>query len=195
MNNICGLCLEEMGQVPHVELLCNHFFHTECFLERENNDCVVCNQTEVEHDTIQEEDESARISRLYDSDRKLQTLLKNYKTSCSELSKVRRPLTHLIQRKKEDLHGVVDTLLEQIKTCHAQKKQEVLNSQEYKTYHSKYLRCYNLKNKLYRDYDITTYSFQYLRTKKGMKNLRRIPYGSNSPRMVRRKLRVYAYFR
>jgi len=204
MEIFCGICLEELAEEPHVELLCHHFYHTECFLARQNNTCLLCQQfreeQEAEEQAIhvleqEQNTESVRVTKLFDTDEKLRTLLKTYKASCTELSKHRRPLTQLLQRKSEDLRGVVDSLLEQIKTIHRQKKQEVLNSQEYKTYHSKYARCCNFMNRLRRDYQIVPSSFRYLRTKRGMKHLRRISWGSDAPRMVRRKLRISAYFR
>lgn len=210
MDVFCGICLEDLTDEPQVELLCHHFYHTECFLGRHNNNCLLCQQIR-EHeqrdlDVLAEEQlgqvrqeeeniESARVNQLFDTDEKLRVLLKNYKASCTELSKHRRPLTQLLQRKSEDLHGTVDTLLQQIKDAHRQKKQEVLNSQEYKTYHSKYARCCNFMNRLRRDYQIVPSSFRYLREKRGMKHLRRISWGSDAPRMVRRKLRISAYFR
>lgn len=197
MEIVCGLCLDQLGAVPHVELLCHHFYHTACFfLHRHNDTCLICQEEQLEDHQQQETvEDGARISTLYDTNEKVRTLVKNYKESYREARRVRRQFIGLLKRKKEDLDGVIQPLITQMKTLHRQKKQEVLNSQEYRTYHSKQLRCRNFLHRLQKDYQITGNSLYYLRTKRGMRGLQRIRYSTDASYMIRRKLRVTAYFR
>lgn len=195
MELFCGICLENLAGEPQIELPCHHFYHTECFLDRRNSPCLLCNQVAQETRIEETIEENTRVCNLFDTDEKVRTLLKNYKVSYSEMNRYRSKVTSLLQRKKEDMDNVVKPLLDQIKRYHQQKKQEVLQSQEYKIYKSKQLRCRNFQHRLRREYRITSYSFQFLRVKRGMKSLRRIPYSADCAYMVRRKLRVSAYFR
>lgn len=205
MNYVCGICEEEFGTVPTTELLCYHLFHTHCFLQRiqyhqvQNGVCPDCEEhllpQQVEEEQVPLEDESTRVSNLYDTDKKVRTLLQNYKASYKEAYKARRHFLQLLKRKKEDLRGCVQPLIAQVREYHREKKHDVLTSQEYRSYHSHQLRCNTILNRLRRDYRVSGNSFQYLRTKHGMKTLKCFQYSLESSYMIRRSLRVRAYFR
>jgi hypothetical protein len=200
MAHVCSLCEEELGTLPTTELVCHHFFHTHCFFQRfyqvQNGVCPDCGEYLVPQQVEEVvEDERTRISNLYDIDKKMRTLLQNYKASYREVYKARRHFLQLLKRKKEYLHGCIEPLIAQVREYHRQTKHDVLISQEYRTYHSHELRCNTILNRLRRDYRLSGNSFHHLRTKHGMKTLRRFHYSSYSSIMIRRSLRVRAYFR
>ena len=215
MADFCGICDQELGGEPISELLCQHFVHTRCLFEEVDNHaatihynphhfvCWTCDaplfqirEHEQQENTVTEqnarEEEGNRVRTLYDTNEKMRNLVKRYISSCRDINVPRRNFLKLVRRKQEDLNSATEPLLAQLKRIHQEKKQEVLNSQEYKTFRSVEKKCLNYQSQLRRLYRFNRESYWQLAEKRGCRRLKRYR-GFNYYYRFRRILRVRLY--
>jgi hypothetical protein len=223
MEAFCELCEEPLGQAATTELLCGHRFHTLCCLVNfqvaargrrfEQVTCVTCQQgllpeNEREEAPPTEEDdrqstgshesrtEEKRVNTLFDTDPKFRETLKSYVQEYRKAAKPRAAFQAYLAERRRELRMLTQPLLVQLEEIHKQKKNQVLESEEYKEYKTctkKVLgKYYRLANK----YNLDSWTLGILRKRKGFRGLRPSWYfrSSNLSWKIRRSLRIRIRF-
>ncbi len=218
MEGQCSICEEPLHQRPSTQLLCGHFYHTQCFLTNlavaENMwdvHCGTCHtgllpdfeheHHEDEEEEEQEEDENddagtyhaeeTRILQLYDTNEGFRKDIKKYIAAVRGTAKPRTALRKLIATKKTELAPTWAQIKAQYEGLYSIKKNELLNSQEYKAFRSANARVNRLFSILHEQYNITGWGIRILRTKPGCKSIRSHWRYRDSPRyIIRHGLRL-----
>jgi hypothetical protein len=214
MAQTCSFCQQEIGQVPKLERLCHHFFHTTCFFVNMGDQCIVCEQpflqdgafqVEDQEDTLtvesnhseetEETDEAAatRVLNLYNTNRHFRRDIKTYVQAASSVSRPRRELHKLIALKKTELSEPYALIKAQYEGLYNTKKDELVQSEPYKAYKRADARTQRLYTNLGTKYRLYSYHFAALQTIPGLKRLRRSNrwrYYSRPISLIRRALRL-----
>ena len=212
MDPACGICEEPLGERPTLQLLCHHFFHTECMLahivttnyeDLHLTRCLVCDthvflndNDENEHGIAQFEqpvqgNEEIRISTLYDTNEEFRKDIKKYMAATRGVSKPRLAFQKLCQAKKVELAPTYALMKAQYEGLYAIKKEQLVTSDEYKAVRraeAKYTRHWSI---LREKYNIRSSSLETLRTKRGCKSIHRLAWWRTRPQsLIRRALRL-----
>jgi hypothetical protein len=217
MAEVCNICEEALGERPRTELLCHHFYHSDCLFtnivvanEFHDVQCVVCHQRllpdfEEEHEEEEEEEEEqtdnetvasrTRIRTLWLTDEGFQKKMKSYHKANRELSRPLGAFSRFLAIKKAEVHSRFALLKAQYEGISNVKKNEIKESQEYKQYRSSLAKVNTLYSKLHQEYNIQSYQFHYLHIYPGLKTLerRRHRWSQHPGRMIRRALRLRLY--
>jgi len=199
MAHICGICEHEIGEVPKIELLCHHFFHTNCFLLSQGETCAVCEEPLLEEEAEAEEgaDEEADdaqsvqstpqtdqtfILNLYNTNRHFRRDIKTYAHAVSSINRHKREVQKLLAEKKAEVATPYALLKAQYEGLYNTKKEEVVNSDAYKNYKRFDTRARRLYAGLRTKYGVYSYQFPAFRNTPGLKRLRgpRHAYGGGS---------------
>lgn len=219
MEGNCSACEHPLQERPTTQLLCGHSYHTQCFLTNlavaENIwdvHCVTCHggllpDFEHEHQDVEEEEEEEeqednndagtyaaeeeRLLNLYDTNETFRKDIKKYVVALRGAAKPRTAFRKLAATKKAELAPVWAQIKAQHEGLYNVKKDELLQSQEYKTFRSADARINRLYSFLRQRYNVTGWGLRCLRTKPGCRSIRRHLSWRNSPRyIVRRTLRL-----
>jgi hypothetical protein len=209
MAQTCGFCEHEIGDVPKLELLCHHFFHTNCFLVNFGDHCAVCNTPFLQDGAVEEEDHedtislesdhseetteaaATRILNLYTTSRHFRRDIKTYTHAASSVSRPRRELQKLISLKKAELAEPYALIKAQYEGLYNTKKEQIIQSDPYKSYKRADARAQRLYVNLGTKYRVYSYHFHTLQTLPGLKRLRsRWRYYSRPTSLIRRALRL-----
>lgn len=214
MEQLCPICEEVLGDRPRSELLCHHVYHSECLFRRIQNatdffdvECVTCQELllplneglEEEEDNQNAENESVqerdRIQNLWLTNERFRKHIRAYHKANREISKPKMAFAKLLAIKKAELLPRFTLLKAQYEGLAGVKKDEIKESQEYKTYRSTLTKSIGMFSRLRRDYEISQYHFRHLR---GYPGLRLLGRGRNRWRstpgyMIRRALRLRLY--
>lgn len=224
MADLCSICEEILGERPRTELLCHHFFHTECVLTNIANGhpdqmdllrCVTCQEAIFNAVEDQEEEEdntsvvsnnssnhsyatgaaATRVLNLYNANRNFRRDIKTYAHAVSSMSKPRRELQKLIALKKAELAQPYALIKAQYEGLYNTKKDELAQSESYKTYRRTDARAQRLYTNLGTKYRINKNHFAVLQTLPGLKRLRstcrwRWRYYNRPSALIRRALRL-----
>jgi hypothetical protein len=209
----CCVCEEALQERPTTQLLCGHQYHTQCFLTNlavaENIwdvQCVACHQgllPDFEHEEEQEEqedqnndagtyaEEETRISNLYDTNEAFRKDIKKYMSALRAAAKPRATFRKLAAAKKAELAPTWAQIKAQYEGHYNLKKDELIQSAEYKAFRSCDSRINRLFSLLRERYNVTGWGIRILRTKPGCKSIRRHLSWRDSPRyIIRRILRL-----
>jgi hypothetical protein len=188
MAQTCGFCQDEIGDVPKIELLCHHFFHTNCFLLNMGDQCAVCEEPflhdeegqeeEVEVASVHSDETTAapghqRVLNLYNTNRTFRRDIKTYQHAASSVNKPRNEFKKLVARKKAELAEPYALIKARYEGLYTTKKEEIVQSEVYKNYKKTDARMRRLYTKLTRDYRVYSYHFPTLQTLPGLKRLRK----------------------
>jgi len=211
MAHICGICEHEIGEVPKIELLCHHFFHTNCFLLSQAETCAVCEEPLLEEEAEAEEgaDEEADdaqsvhsnpqtyqtfILNLYNTNRHFRRDIKTYAHAVSSINRHKREVQKLLAEKKAEVAEPYALLKAQYEGLYNTKKEEVVNSDAYKNYKRFDTRAQRLYAGLRTKYGVYSYQFSAFRNTPGLKRLHgprhRYGRGSRPSSLIRRALRL-----
>lgn len=209
MAHICGICEHEIGEVPKIELLCHHFFHTNCFLLSQGETCAVCEEPLLEEEGGEGEDEEADdaqsvqntpqtdqpfILNLYNTNRHFRRDIKTYAHAVCSINRHKREVQKLLAEKKAEVAEPYALLKAQYEGLYNTKKEEVVNSDAYKNYKKFDTRARRLYAGLETKYGVYSYQFPAFRNTPGLKRLRgpRHAYGGGSrpSSLIRRALRL-----
>jgi hypothetical protein len=211
MEGQCSICEEPLHQRASTQLLCGHFYHTQCFLTNlavaetmGDVHCVTCqagvlpdfgeDHEDDNEEQEQEEDENddagtyaaeeTRILQLYDTNEGFRKDIKKYIGAVRGTAKPRTTLRKLIATKKTELAPTWAQIKAQYEGLYSIKKNELLNSQEYKTFRSADARANRLFSILRERYNVTGWGIRILRTKPGCKSIRGHLRYRDSPRYI-----------
>lgn len=220
MADICTLCAHEFQNFPRIELACHHSFHTHCFLTNiatTNPEhlfflpCSTCEQPifaqqeELEQDIEEEtqgdnesvhsnhsvEQEQTRVSNLYDTNEAFRKDIQTYVKATRGVSKPRLAFQRLLKTKKTELLPTYTQIKAQYEGLYHTKKDEIVSSQEYKTFKSAEAKQSRYWYLLIQKYNITSRGLWGLRGKRGCKTIHRPFFWRNSPnRLIRKALRL-----
>ncbi len=218
MEGNCSACEHPLQGRPITQLLCGHSYHTQCFFTNlavaENvwdTVCVTCHGAllpdfEHEHQDVEEEEEQeeqedddagtyaaeeTRILNLYDTNETFRKDIKKYMTALRAAAKPRAALRKLVATKKTEVAPTWAQIKAQYEGLYNMKKDELLQSQEYKTFRSADARINRLYSLLRERYNVTGWGLRSLRARPGCKSIRRHLRYSDSPRyIIRRCLRL-----
>jgi hypothetical protein len=211
MAHICGFCEHEIGEGPKIELLCHHFFHTNCFLINMNmgDQCAVCEEPFLgggqgeEDEDVAEDAQSVQntpqtdqtfILNLYNTNRHFRRDIKTYAHAVSSINRHKREVQKLLVEKKAEVAEPYALLKAQYEGLYNTKKEEVVNSDAYKNYKKFDTRAQRLYAGLRTKYGVYSYQFPAFRNTPGLKRLRgpRHAYGRGSrpSSLIRRALRL-----
>jgi hypothetical protein len=194
MAHICGICEHEIGEVPKIQLLCHHFFHTNCFLLSQGETCAVCEEPLLEEEGEDEEADDAQsvqntpqtdqpfILNLYNTNRHFRRDIKTYAHAVSSINRHKREVQKLLAEKKAEVAEPYALLKAQYEGLYNTKKEEVVNSDAYKNYKKFDTRARRLYAGLETKYGVYSYQFPAFRNTPGLKRLRgpRHAYGGGS---------------
>ncbi len=203
----CGFCEGEIGEVPKLELLCHHFFHTNCFLVNMGDQCPVCEEPFLsEEQQEEEEDEAAsvdsnattgavgtRVLNLYNTNAAFRKDIKTYQKALSSISKPKKELQKLIKTKKAELAPTYALIKAQYEGLYNTKKDEITSAECYKGYKAADARARRLYASLGTKYRVYSYHFHALQTFPGLRRLRspgRWRYYNRPTTLIRRGLRL-----
>lgn len=213
MAQTCGFCEQEIGDVPKIELLCHHFFHTNCFLVNFGDQCAVCDrpflqdgewqevEAEADNQSINSNHSetsaagAARILNLYNTNRHFRRDIKTYAHAVSSMSKPKRELQKLIALKKAELAEPYALIRAQYEGLYNTKKEQLVQSEPYKAYKRADARSQRLYSNLGTKYRVYKHHFYALQDLPGLKRLRRPNewrwrYYSRPSSLIRRALRL-----
>lgn len=211
MAQTCGFCQQEIGETPKIELLCHHFFHTNCFLVNFGDQCAVCEQPflpqehQEDHEEINEDHEEqasvhsddsnlgyTRIRTLYDTNPRFRRDIKTYMHAQRSMNKPRKEFQALLATKKAELVAPYTLIKAQVEGLYSVKKDDIMNSEQYKAYKRADGRVTRYYSNLQRNYNIRSYQFTGLHHIPGLKRLQKPAhrYWSTPARLVRRALRL-----
>ncbi len=169
--------------------------------------CVVCHQQVLQGFEQQEEEQEEeaeddtgsvasntsqiRIVNLWNTNERFRKDIKTYQASVRGLSKPKLAFIKVLRTKKREVAERYALLKAQYQGLAGTKKDEILQTQEYKTYKSACASHWRSANKLRTAYDIAFYDFRYLRHIRGLKSLNRPRYWCHRPDYaIRRALRL-----
>jgi hypothetical protein len=211
MAETCGYCHEELGERPRMELLCHHIFHTHCVLNELHMDddlrCASCQEflypNEVEdnqsvasnHSDASVTQESTRVLNLYTTNRTFRRDIKTYAHAISSMNKPKTDLQKLIALKKAELAQPYALIKAHYEGLYNTKKDELVQSEAYKSYKRADARSKRLYINLETKYRINKNHFPTLQTIAGLKRLRytsrwRWRYYTRPSSLIRRALRL-----
>ena len=137
------------------------------------------------------EAEADRISNLYDTNAEFRALLKKYRDSIRGFYQPRRAFFQVVRSKKLEIAPLYAQIKAQVEGTYNVKKDQIMNSSEYKMYkkaQAKYQRYWIL---LREKYNFRHSSLYGLRNKPGCRRLRRPYFWRDSPcHIIRRALRL-----
>jgi hypothetical protein len=135
--------------------------------------------------------EEERLSNLYDTNEAFRNDLKKYILAVRGSAKPRATFRKLAATKKTELAPTWAQIKAQYEGLYNVKKDELIQSQEYKAFRSCDSRINRLYTLLHQRYNVTGWGLRSLRTKPGCKSIRRYSPWRDSPRyIVRRTLRL-----
>lgn len=208
MADTCGICNEDLGELPRTELLCHHICHTSCFLntiqatnfyDQRFLACVVCEEPffEQDNDSVQtdetENSDAQRANTLYETNTNFRKDIKYYMYVKRALNRPHRNFRNLLAVKKAEVQDAYMLMKAQYEGLYNTKKDELTQSEEYKLYsqaQKKYLVTYS---SLRRKYNVTRAMLYSLRTRPGLKSIssHRWYYSTVRPGyMIRKALRL-----
>ena len=216
MEGNCSACEHPLQERPITQLLCGHSYHTQCFFTNlavtENvwdTVCVTCHTAllpdfEHEHQDVEEEEEQEdnddagtyaaeeeRLLNLYDTNEAFRKDIKKYVTALRGAAKPRTAFRKLAATKKAEVALTWAQIKAQYEGLYNVKKDELLQSQEYKAFRSSDARITRLFTNLRDRYNLTGWGIRALRVKPGCKSIRRHYRWRESPRYImRRALRL-----
>ena len=209
MAQTCGFCEQEIGDVPKIELMCHHFFHTNCFLVNFGDQCAVCaepfvQEAQEEEEEVEEQEEAdavsvhsthsgyTRIQNLYQTNATFRRDIKTYMHACRSVSKPQKEFKALLAVKKAELTPTYTLMKAQVEGLYNVKKDEVMNSEQYKAYKRADGRMTRYYSNLQRKYNIRNYQLSGLHHIPGLKRLQRSyrRYWNSPARLIRRALRL-----
>jgi hypothetical protein len=216
MADTCGLCEGALLDHPQTELRCHHFFHTECLLNNMAHfitlhhhqfhqlQCSLCDEHLLVDEEVQEDNEepttvdhtSTRVNRLYDTNEEFRKDIKKYRDALRGASKPRKEFQKRLATTKAEIAPAYALLKSQVKALYTLKKEELVNSTEYKATRSAdrtYIKyCTMLRTK----YNVGPRMLAHLATRPGCKSLRRPSlWRYSSPFwLIRRALRLRLRF-
>lgn len=213
MAQTCGFCENEIGDVPKIELLCHHFFHTNCFLVNFGDHCAVCNEPYLQDGEGLEEEEGeqdamsvgshasnattgatgTRVLTLYNTNRAFRRDIKTYIEAARSISKPRKELQKLLGLKKAELAQPYALIKAQCEGLYNTKKEEIVQSEPYKSYKRADARSQRLYTQLGTKYRVYSYHFPALNALPGLKRLHRPNrwrYYYRPSTLIRRALRL-----
>ena len=212
MEGNCSACEHPLEGRPITQLLCGHSYHTQCFFTNlavaENvwdTVCVTCHAAllpdfEHEHQDVEEEEEGQddnddantyaaeeeRILNLYDTNEAFRKDIKKYIVALRGAAKPRAALRKLVATKKAEVAPTWAQIKAQYEGLYNVKKDELLQSQEYKTFRSADARINRLFSILRERYNVTGYGIRCLRARPGCRSIRRHSPWRDSPRYIMR---------
>jgi hypothetical protein len=213
MEGNCSVCEELLEGRPTTQLLCGHQYHTQCFLTNlavaetmGDVHCVTCHvgllpdfEDEEEEEEEQEENNDAgtyaaeeeRLLNLYDTNETFRKDIKKYVLALRGAAKPRTAFRKLAATKKAELAPTWTLIKAQYEGLYNVKKDELLQSQEYKAFRSSDARITRLFTNLRQRYELTGWGIRALRVKPGCKSIHRHYRWRDSPRYImRRALRL-----
>lgn len=212
MAETCGYCQEEFGERPRVELLCHHFFHTQCMLDRLHLDddlqCSHChefiypNEANGDNESVHSDHSNAsnsaagdRILNLYNTNRVFRRDIKTYAHALSSISKPKKELLKVIALKKAELAQPYALIKAQYEGLYNTKKDDIIQSEAYKAYRKADAKERRIYTSLQTKYRINKNHFPTLQTIPGLKRLRvtsrwRWRYYNRPSSLIRRALRL-----
>jgi len=217
MEGHCPVCEHPLQERPITQLLCGHSYHTQCFLTNlavaetmGDVHCVTCHtgllpdfvheeqEQEQEEEQQDENDdegtyaaEEERLSNLYDTNETFRKDIKKYVIALRGAAKPRATFRKLAATKKTELAPTWAQIKAMYEGHYSTKKDELMQSAEYKAFRSSDSRINRLYSLLHQRYNVTGWGLRSLRTKPGCKSIRRYSPWRDSPRyIVRRTLRL-----
>ena len=186
MAQICGFCEHEIGDVPKIELLCHHFFHTNCFLLNMGDQCAVCEEPFLHDGQGEENEEDAqsvhshettgatgtRVLNLYNENRNFRRDIKTYAHALSSIHKHKRDLQKLLAEKKAEVAEPYALMKARYEGLYNTKKEEIVNSEAYKNYKKADARIQLLYTRLGLKYRVYSYHFPAFQNTPGLKRLK-----------------------
>lgn len=214
--DVCAICEHPFENQPQTELLCHHRYHTQCFLENvavtlvgqhphNRLQCVVCHgqlledfqQGDVDEEEEDQEEEDAqsvgsttshtRIVNLWNTNERFRKDIKSYQASCRALCRPLREFQALTRTKKQELAPRFALLKAQYEGLAGTKKDEIMQSPEYKAYKSAIAKQTRWITKLRDAYGVSGYTLRHLRGIRGLKSLRRPSYWLFRPNSIIRR--------
>ena len=214
---ICNICEEVLGDRPRTELLCHHQCHSQCFFTNirvaydfSDIECVTCRQPllppveepEGEEEEAQEDDNASaenesvelrnRIQTLWLSNERFQKNVRAYHKANRDVSKPRIAFTKLLALKKAEVMPRFLLIKAQYEGITGVKKDEILESQEYKNYRKALTKSMGMLSRLRQNYRIHFYDLRYLRGFRGLRTLGRgrCRWRESPSHMIRRAFRL-----
>ena len=181
----CGICDEEIGELPRTELLCHHVTHTSCFLNRirQTNyanqillQCGICEEPffeEQDNDSVQTDatNDTQRANTLYETNTNFRKDIKYYMHVKRALNKPHRNFRNLLAVKKAEVQDAYTLMKAQYEGLYNTKKDELTQSEEYRLYSKAQKKYLNTYASLRRKYNLTRAMFYSLRTRPGLKSI------------------------
>jgi len=205
MAETCGYCNEELGERPRIELLCHHIFHTHCVLHELHMDddlrCTSCQEflypNEVEEEQVVVNDagtyhaDETRLSNLYDTNEAFRKDIQKYVALVRASSKPRTAFRKLAATKKAELAPLWSQIKAQHEGHYNVKKEQLLQSDEYKAFRSSDARLNRMYSLLRQRYTVNGWALRSLAGKPGCRSIRSHLHWRNSPRyIIRSALRL-----
>jgi hypothetical protein len=135
--------------------------------------------------------EEERLSNLYDTNETFRKDIKKYVIALRGAAKPRATFRKLAATKKTELAPTWAQIKAMYEGHYSTKKDELMQSAEYKAFRSSDSRINRLYSLLHQRYNVTGWGLRSLRTKPGCKSIRRYSPWRDSPRyIVRRTLRL-----
>lgn len=201
----CGLCNLALADLPQIQLPCTHRSHTHCFLANLEDtgpfnwrylECVECHVAlfpEPDHVSVASHNsEGTRIENLLETNRTFKKDLKFYMHAKRSVSKPLLAFRRLVAAKKAEVAPVYAQIKAQYEGLSNTKKDELMASEEYKTYKRADARSYSLYRGLLRKYNLHRGFYHALRTKPGFKLLSPPSRWRDRPSwIIRKALRLY----
>jgi hypothetical protein len=158
-------------------------------------------EEQEEEQEEQEEEEDAqsvgtttsqtRILNLWNTNLQFRKDIKSYQASCKGVCRPLREFQALARTKKQEVASRFALLKAQYEGLAGTKKDEIVQSPEYKAYKSAIAKQTRWITKLRDTYDVSGFTLRHLRGIRGLKSLRRPYYWRSRPNyIIRRALRL-----
>jgi hypothetical protein len=186
-----------LGQLPHNRIQCV-VCHTLLLEDFQQEDA---DEEEEEHEEEDQEEEDAqsvgsttsqtRILNLWNTNLQFRKDIKSYQASCKGVCRPLREFQALARTKKQEVASRFALLKAQYEGLAGTKKDEIVQSPEYKAYKSAIAKQTRWITKLRDTYDVSGFTLRHLRGIRGLKSLRRPYYWRSRPNyIIRRALRL-----
>lgn len=205
MEEICVYCANAL-QPDDVkcQLQCRHSFHTNCLLRhfsRYDANCPTCHaeifafadddNESVDSEFTSDERNLIRFNAIYDTNEGFRKDAKKYMETYRATSKSYTSFTRVLKAKKNELLPQYTQIKGQVKQLFQTKKNEIMNTTEYKAYKSAQAKNTRFFRYLQKEYDLPRRWLNILRTKPGYRSVRRPFSWRHSPTStINRALRL-----